>query len=152
MNFHGTPDRVVIAHPAAHLGGYIGVAFMALLAVAAFAFSIGFGFLLVAATGLGIFMLELVRRADRLVLYPDGVAREYRLVSTKRTFAEYDSIQDLEMRQNVLERLLGIGTLHINTSGSHGQEIVFAGITSCYEFEAAIREKMRRVPVDTPAS
>lgn len=152
MNIHGTPLRTVIAHPTAYLGGYIGLAFVVFLSLVGFAFHVGFGLLLLAAAGLGLGMLELVRRADRLALYEDGLAREYRLVSAKRTFAEYDSVQDLEIRQGVIDRFLGIGTLHINTSGSHGQEIVFAGIKDCHEFEAEIRQKMRARPVDTPAS
>lgn len=143
MDIHGTPVRTVIAHPTAYLGGYIGLAFVAFLSLVGFAFHVGFGLLLLAGAILGFAMLELVRRADRLALYEDGIAREYRLLSTRRTFAEYDAVQDLEMRQGIIDRFLGIGTLHINTSGSHGQEIVFHGIRDTHEFEAEIRRRMR---------
>jgi uncharacterized membrane protein YdbT with pleckstrin-like domain len=138
MHLHGTPIRTVIAHPTAYISGYLGLGFVALLSLVGFAFSVWFGLI--------------VRRADRLALYEDGLAREYRLLSTKRTFAEYDSVQDLEMRQGLVERFFNIGTLHINTAGSHGQEIIFPGIYNCHEFEAEIRDHMRPKPVDTPAS
>ncbi len=146
-----TPLYSVIAHPAAHLGAYVGLGLLALLSVAAFFISVPIGMVLIAAALLGVTMLELVRRADRIALYEDGVAREYKLLSTKRTFAEYESVQDLEVTQSLVERFLGIGTLHINTSGSHGQEIVFRGIGRCHELEAAIRFKMRPASVDTNA-
>lgn len=152
MELHGTPFRTVYQHPAAHLGGYIGLAFTAVLALVAFAFNVWFGIALVAVTGIGFGMLEITRRADRLALYEDGVAREYRLISTTRTFAEYAAIQDLEIRQGVVERLFGIGTLHINTAGSHGQEIVFPGIKDCDVLEGELRLRMRPHPIDTPAS
>lgn len=152
MHYHGVPERTLIAHPLAHVGGYLGLAFTAVLSLVAFAFNVWFGLVLVAMTGIGLAMIELVRRADRLAIYEDGIAREYRLVSTKRTFTEFESIQDIEMQQGVMDRLFGIGTLHINTSGSHGQEIVFRGIKACHEVEAEIRRRMRSGAVDTPAA
>lgn len=152
MDQRQAPFRVVYASPAVHVGGYAGLAFVALLSLVGFYFNVWFGILLVAAVALGIIMLEVVRRADRIALYEDGIAREYRLLSTSQTFAEYESIQDTEVSQGVVDRILGIGTLHVNTAGGSGQEIVFQGIRDCHEIEAAIRARMRPRQIDTPAS
>jgi uncharacterized membrane protein YdbT with pleckstrin-like domain len=149
---HETPLRVVYASRAAHLGGWIGLAFVGALSLVGFAFNVWLGLFLVASVALGVIMIETVRRADRLALYEHGVAREYRLLSTHRTYAEYESIQDTSVMQTVVDRVLGIGTLHINTAGGHGQEITFRGIKDCHEFEAAIRARMSPRHVDTPAA
>lgn len=144
------PLHVVIAHPAAHAGAYGGLVFTVLLGLVAGVISRPlYGVAIVAASALGFLMLELVRRADRLALYRDGLAREYRLFSTRRVFAEYESIQDIEVTQSFAERALGIGSLHVNTSGSHGQEIVFRGMKRPHELEAAIRSRMLPGAVDT---
>lgn len=135
-----------------HAGAYAGVVFMVLLALAAWMISAIVGLVIGGAAILGAVMVELVRRADRLVIYEDGVAREFKLLSTRRVFAEFDSIQDLEVTQSFIERMLGIGTIHINTAGSHGQEIVFKGVPHFEDIEAAIRRKMRPHPVDTAAA
>ena len=146
------PLYAVISHWSTHLGGYLGLVFVAFLAIVAWVFSPAVSILMLLVAVFGFAMIELVRRADRLALYRDGIAREYRLFTTRKTFAEYESVQDLEVTQSFIERLLGTGTIHVNTSGSHGQEIVFRGITRPHDLEAAIRTKMRPVPVDTPRS
>ena len=143
------PLYVARAHWSTHLNGYLGLLFTLFLSLVAWVFNPYFSFMIAIVTLIGFLMLELVRRADRLAVYPDGIAREYKLLSTKRTFAEFDSIQDLEVTQSFLERLLGIGTVHINTAGSHGQEIIFRGIDHPHDFEAVIRRKMLPVSVDT---
>lgn len=146
------PLYSVIAHPAAHLGAYVGLGVLTLGSLGALTVNAGIGLALLAISLFGLTMLELVRRADRIALYEDGLAREYKLLSTKVTFAEYESVQDIEVSQSLVERLLGIGTLHVNTSGSHGQEIVFRGVRNPHRLEEAIRFKMRPVSVDTGAA
>lgn len=146
------PVYSVTAHWSTQLPGYIGLGLTLLLAVVAWVFSAAFGLLIAAVAILGFSMLEIVRRAERLALYDDGIAKEFKLLSTRRTFAEYESVQDLELTQTFFERLLGVGTLHVNTSGSHGQEIVFRGIDRPHDVEHAIRAKMQAASVDTSAN
>jgi uncharacterized membrane protein YdbT with pleckstrin-like domain len=146
------PLYSVIAHPAAHLGAYVGLGVLVLASIGLMSISVPVGLAMIAIAILGITMLELVRRADRIALYDDGLAREYKLLSTKVTFAEYESVQDIEVTQSLIERFLDIGTLYVNTSGSHGQEIVFRGVSNPHRLEEAIRFKMRPVSVDTGAA
>lgn len=149
MDHRSAPIYSTAADWTTHAGAYAGVVFMVLLALVAWTISAVIGLVIGAGAILGAAMVELVRRADRLVIYEDGVAREFKLLSTKRVFAEFDSIQDLEVTQTFVERALGIGTIHINTAGSHGQEIVFKGIPHFEDVEAAIRRKMQSRQVDT---
>jgi len=147
------PLYVAYPHPVVHLGAYVGVALLGLAGAGVLVLlSPAIGLALLLVCGLSLVMVEVSRRTSRLALYADGIAREYRLLSTRRTFAEYESVQDLDMTQTFLERLAGVGTLHVNTAGSEGKEIVFAGIARCHEVEEAIREKMRPDRVDTPES
>ena len=146
------PIYATTAHWTTHFGAYAGLVFTAFLSIVGFTISPIYGVVIALAAILGFLLLELVRRADRLALYQDGLAREYHLISSRRTYCEYDSIQDLEVTQTVVERLLGVGSIHINTAGSHGQEIVFHGIARFVDIEAAIRAKMRHGSIDTPAS
>ncbi len=146
------PLYAVAAHWTTHIGGYAGLVFTAFLAVAASTISPIYGILIGIAALIGFVMIELVRRSDQLVLYKDGIAREYHLITTKRVFAEYESIQDLEITQTVVDRIMGVATIHINTAGSAGQEITFNGIARFDDVAGAIRAKMEARSVDTPAS
>jgi len=94
--------------------------------------------------GLFIFGLaEIVRRAETFYILDSGVAREYRLLSTSRKFAEYEKIQNVEVSQSFMENLMGIGSIHIDTAGTDTREVSFRGARGPYGIERIIREKMK---------
>lgn len=70
------------------------------------------------------------------------VIHEYRLVTRKVSSAFYSKIQDLQFTQNIFERIMGIGTVHINTAGGAEVEIAFKGITP--NVKRIIEEHMSR--------
>ncbi|HII14723.1 MAG TPA: PH domain-containing protein [Nanoarchaeota archaeon] len=76
-----------------------------------------------------IMMAGFLRRADRYYVTDKRVIHEYRLITRKVSSAFYNKVQDLHFTQGPFERLMGIGTIHINTSGGSGIEITFKGIT-----------------------
>ena len=125
-------------HPFYYLGFYLGGIFVAVL-----------GFFLppiLIIAGILIFMLgEVSRRADTFFILENGVAREYRLLSTSRKFTEFDKIQNIEVNQSFFENILGIGNMHIDTSGGDKAEINFHGIKNPYEIEHIVREKMKTI-------
>ncbi len=125
-------------HPFYFLSFYLGGIFLA-----------GLGFFLhpvLIIAGILIFAVgEITRRAETLFILESGVAREYRFLSTSRKFTEFNSIQNTEVRQSFLENILGIGNVHIDTSGSDKAEINFHGIKNPYEIEHIIREKMKTI-------
>lgn len=97
----------------AYLGGYI------LGAILIFLFFIGI---------LIIILVELVRRGNTYFITNKRVIHEFTFLSRKISSTTYDKIQDIHMTQNIIERIFGIGTIHINTAGTHFIEIKFKGI------------------------
>ena len=122
-------------HPLSFLGFY----FCGIIALV-----IGFAVsLLFLPVGLLVFALaEVVRRAETFYVLETGVAREYKLLSTSRQFAEFDKIQNLEVNQSFIETLFGVGSVHLDTAGNDKREVSFRGIKDPYGIEAIIRGKM----------
>ena len=138
MDTNETVIRKFHPHPFYFLGFYLGGIFVTIL---------GFFFspILIIA-GILVFALgEVSRRAETLFILESGGAREYRLLSTSRKFTEFNSIQNIEVHQSFLENILGIGNVHIDTSGSDKAEINFHGIKNPYDIEHIIREKMKTI-------
>lgn len=103
-------------------------------------------FLILLMTGLFVLALgEIARRAETFYVFENGVAREYKLLSTSRKFIEYDKIQDLEVSQSFFENILGIGSVDFDTAGSDAIEMTFHGVKNPYDLEKTIREKMKKV-------
>ena len=76
-----------------------------------------------------IIIAGFLRRADKYYITDKRVIHEYRMITRKVSSAFYSKIQDLHFTQNLFERLMGIGTVHINTAGGAEVEISFKGIT-----------------------
>ncbi|MDI6737725.1 MAG: PH domain-containing protein [Nanoarchaeota archaeon] len=76
-----------------------------------------------------IILAGILRRADNYYVTDKRIIHEYRLISRKVSSAFYTKVQDLHFTQNPFERILGIGTVHINTAGGADIELSFRGIT-----------------------
>ena len=60
----------------------------------------------------------------------DGVAMSWGLLWRREIFLTYARIQDIHLSRGLLERWLGLGTIHIQTaSGSASAEIAVVGLT-----------------------
>ena len=94
---------------------------------------------------LTIVLGEVARRAETFYLLESGVSREYKLFATSRDFVEYEKIQNIKVRQSFLENILGIGNIHMDTSGGDKTEVNFKGAPDPYGIEHIIREKMKVV-------
>lgn len=118
----------------------VGVALMSSL----YGIAIGIPYLAFGAF-LGLLVIILagfLRRADKYYVTDKRVIHEYRLVTRKVSSAFYNKIQDLQFTQNIFERLMGIGTVHMNTAGGAEVEITFKGITP--QVKRIIEEHMGR--------
>ena len=116
------------------LGIFFAIIFSKMAVVGIIAIVVG-----ILAMGLG----ELVRRAETFYLLENGVAKEYKFLSTSRKFVEYENIQNIEMNQSVLQNILGIGNLRFDTSGSDEVEVSFRDVKKPHQLEKIIREKMK---------
>lgn len=97
--------------------------------------AIGFGILIIA-------IAEVVRLSETYYVLESGVAWQYKLFSTSRKFAEYEKLQNLEVRQSFLENILGIGTIKFDTAGVDSVEVNFYEVKNPYMIEKIVREKM----------
>ncbi len=73
-------------------------------------------------------VLELLVFTTTLILSHTGVAHETGVLSKHRTALHYSKISDVTVDQSVVQRLLGIGNLDVNTAGSEKKEISFKNI------------------------
>lgn len=93
--------------------------------------------------GVLVFVLgEMARRAETFYILSNGVAREYRLLSTSRESASFSKIQDIKVDQSFIDNILGIGNVHFDTAGTDETEVNFHGIRNPYEIEKIVRGKM----------
>jgi membrane protein YdbS with pleckstrin-like domain len=126
---------VLHPHPAAHIPNYLaGVAIMLFtpwLSYLAFAT----GLLVIAVT-------EALRRAERYVVMDNGVMREFKFLAVSRTFVEYGQIANIHVDQNIIDRVFGIGTVAMDTSGSNNVELHFRHIKNPHEVELMIRGRV----------
>lgn len=86
--------------------------------------------------------IELFRRAHSYYLMHSGISRQYNFFSTSRKFAEYEKIQNIEVTQTFIQKLLGVGNIKFDTPGSDLFEIHFDGVKNPYEVERTVRKMM----------
>jgi len=107
-----------------------------------------FGILLIVLLGLGIIIIiitELVRRGNKFYITDKRLIHEYTFLSRKISSTLYDKIQDLHFTQGLIERIVGIGTIHINTAGTTFIEIKFIGVQNPVSVKRIIEEKMLKI-------
>ena len=116
--------QVVKPHPLSYLSKYILAGFATFFLLLIFG-TLGF------VLGLILFLvIELVRRNNRYYVTNSRVAHDFTFyfIARKTSSTVYNKIQDLHLFQGLIGRIFNIGTLKINTAGSHIVEITFEGI------------------------
>lgn len=91
-----------------------------------------------------IIITELIRRGNKFYITDKRVIHEYTFLSRKISSALYDKIQDLHFTQGLIERIVGIGTIHINTAGTTFIEIKFNGVQNPVSIKRIIEERMMK--------
>lgn len=74
---------------------------------------------------------------------PRGIEKNEGLFSKDQSRIEFKHIRGVNLRQSVFERLLGIGTIDIATSGSELSEVRFAGITNPKRVLETLRDRLK---------
>ncbi len=100
----------------------------------------------VGAAGL-VYLLftDLLRRAHKYLITNKGVIYEFSFISKNRSSALYDRIQYMYFKQGIIERIFGVGELHISTSGTKSIEIVFSGIKNPGKVKKMIEHNMSNI-------
>ncbi|HSK16361.1 MAG TPA: PH domain-containing protein [Gaiellaceae bacterium] len=124
-----------------------------LLAVAVLVFALWLGLgtvwaillgLAIAAVAVAWGLLETIRWkytvTERRVFVRHG------LISVNEQTARLERVQDLTLRQSLLERLLGVGSLEIDTAGSEGGPLVFKALLNPAEAREVLDSAVHRNP------
>lgn|SRR3989344_3280130 len=91
-----------------------------------------------------IILAELVRRGNTYYITDKRVIHEFTFLSRKISSCTYDKIQDIHLTQSLVERIVGVGTVHINTAGTHFIEIRFRGVKEPVSIKRMIEEKIMK--------
>ncbi|HLE06030.1 MAG TPA: PH domain-containing protein [Candidatus Nanoarchaeia archaeon] len=75
-----------------------------------------------------IIIAELYRRANKYIVTNERVIHEFTFLSRKIIEAKFASITDITMNQDLISRMLNVGSVHINTAGTTFHEISFIGV------------------------
>jgi uncharacterized membrane protein YdbT with pleckstrin-like domain len=121
-------------HPLAYLGHYIFGGLLCLLTIT-----------LIAIPGiLYILIIEGIRRGNKYYITNKRVIHQFTFLSRKTSSAMYDKLQDVHFTQGLIERIFGIGKVHLNTAGTHLVEIVFKGIQNPVNVKRMIEDHMMK--------
>ena len=91
---------------------------------------------------IGLYIVELVRKGNTYYITDRRTIHEFTFLKRDFSSAAYDKIQDLHITQGIIERIVGIGTIHINTAGSTFIEVRFKGISDPISVKRVIEEIM----------
>ncbi len=76
----------------------------------------------------------------------DELYLERGVLTRVRTVAPIRRIQHLDVSQNVLENMLGVGKLVIYTAGTRGADIIIPGLP--YEYAEALRDRLKNHDIE----
>ncbi|MDP3728230.1 MAG: PH domain-containing protein [bacterium] len=105
------------------------------------------GFLLFAWIIPGVIVIliaEGIRRGNKYYITNKRVIHQFTFLSRKTSSAQFDKLQDVHFTQNIIERIFGIGKVHMNTAGTHLVEIVFKGVQNPVNVKRMVEHNMMR--------
>ena len=95
---------------------------------------------------LSVFLLiitEITVRSNDLIIGDKEVINEIGVLSKKRVVIHYSNITDITFDQGFIQRIFGIGDVHINTGGSQHHEIILKSFSNVNEINNLVLEKIR---------
>lgn len=126
-------------------GHFFGVLLLiaGLIAIAMFAGIVNFiGIVVVVLAIIILIINEMIRKANTFYITNERLIHEFAFLSRKISSTTYDRIQDLHIIQSITDRIVGIGTIHINTAGTHFIEIKFFNISKPVAIKRFIEGKL----------
>jgi len=71
---------------------------------------------------------EMERRKTTYLVTDKRIIKEVGIMGKRTTSTIYRKITDVHMTQSMIQRMLGIGNIILNTAGGEGPEIILSGI------------------------
>ncbi len=85
----------------------------------------------------------LVRYTHRYFIGPKGIEARLGIISIAETRIEYMHIRGVSLRQSIIERLLGYGSIEVATSGTDGSEIKFTDIADPSQIQNILKTRLK---------
>ena len=131
-----TESTIYRLHPDwLYFGGLIFIACIALI-VTLQAGSVDAGFFVLAVTAL---LISFARYRRLYTVTDQRLIMRIGLIARNTNEMEIRHIRGINVRQNVIERLLGIGTLEIISAADGGAEVIFGGVRDPFGLKDRIR-------------
>ncbi len=100
---------------------------------------IGYTAFTMLALFIGIISLtETYRRGHKFFVTNERVVRQFKFFKKKFTQGTFDLVTDISVNQNILQRVLRVGTIKVNTAS--GENIEFRGVKHPREIKNSITE------------
>lgn len=87
--------------------------------------------------------IELQVRFTRYIITETRCARNYQFIARHFTDISMNKVQNTHFVQGVIGRLLGYGTLLIDSAGGDGKELIFDGFTDFEEAHEIIKNQLK---------
>ncbi len=124
--------------------------FFYVLVLAGFVFSIfkflkgeeNFGFFVLIPVVVVFLILELIIKRKKIILGDINLTFSEGIFSRSFKKIHYANITDLSVHQNILQRILGFGSLEITTAGTSEAEVKMKNVVKLVKLEKIISEKM----------
>lgn len=115
-----------------------------------FGWHLNWGLLLMSIQGLLVllsayFVLKalLVKYMQRYFIGPKGIEARLGIISIAETRIEYIHIRGVILKQSIIERLLGYGSIEVATSGTDGSEIKFTDIADPSQIQNILKTRLK---------
>jgi uncharacterized membrane protein YdbT with pleckstrin-like domain len=89
-----------------------------------------------------ILVTDIVRGSETFIVSGDGVARQFELFSSSKTFIEYRDIEEVNIKQGIFQRIFGIGDIVIESAAEDAAGVTFHDVSNPGDAEGLIRRKM----------
>jgi len=106
------------------------------------------GLVLLPVFGLGlVFLLGawLDRLGRKYTVTSERVISRHGIISRKVNEIEIKNIQDVNLQQGILQRLVRTGTVGFSSAGRSGVEVMFEGVANPGQLKDLVREQVRSV-------
>ncbi len=85
----------------------------------------------------------LVKYMQRYFIGPKGIEARLGIISIAETRIEYIHIRGVILKQSIIERLLGYGSIEVATSGTDGSEIKFMNIANPSAIQTILKTRLK---------
>ncbi|WP_159432958.1 PH domain-containing protein [Thiohalospira halophila] len=88
------------------------------------------------------------RLASRFYLMPQAISEERGLIARRVSRVELAHIRTVDVRQSVLDRVLGIGSIHFASAGTGADDVTWDSVLDPVATQRAVLQRLRQTEGD----